>query len=92
VSEWVAQEAHKQGFNQTTEVVSLSAEEANRVAKFGSALWGANSRAKAKRARVVLKWEPNAPALKDTIKDTVVEQARVLGVRPGHAKVAAGEA
>ena len=92
VSQWVATEAYKQGLIKTDEVKSLSAEEAGEVTRFGQALWGCNSRARAKRAREVLNWKPANPELKDEIKATVEVEARRLEIKPGHAKVAAGDA
>lgn len=56
------------------------------------ALWGCNSRARAKRARVVLGWDTKAASLEETIKGTLTSEARLLGMEPGHAKIAAGEA
>lgn len=91
VSQWVATEAHKQGLIKTDEVRSLTKEEADKCTFWGSALWGANSRARAKRAREALKWEPKAPSLHDDIKRTVELEAKNLGMKPGHAKGAAGE-
>jgi nucleoside-diphosphate-sugar epimerase len=92
VSQWIASEAHKQEYIKTDEVKSLSKEEADECVKWGSALWGANSRARAKRAREALKWAPKGASLKDTIPQAVEEEAKSLGLKPGHSKVAAGEA
>ncbi|KAK4546501.1 hypothetical protein LTR36_001718 [Oleoguttula mirabilis] len=91
VSQDIATEAHKQGLIQTNEVRSLSKEEADKCTAWGSAMWGANSRARAKRARVALKWEPKAANLHDEIKATVEVEAKNLGLKPGHARQAAGE-
>ncbi|KAK5127897.1 hypothetical protein LTR85_005014 [Meristemomyces frigidus] len=91
VSQWIATEAHKQGLIETDEVRSLSKEEADKLTPWGSALWGANSRARAKRAREVLKWEPKAPSLREVIKPTLELEVKSLGLEPGHAKRAAGE-
>lgn len=90
-SQWVATEAKKQGLINTDEVKSVSADEAQELTKFGHALWGGNSRSRARRAREVLKWQPSGVSLKDTIKDVVEVEARNLGLKPGHAKVAAGD-
>ena len=92
VSQSVATEAHKQGWITTDEVKSISAEEAGELTKFGWAIWGCNSRSRAKRAREILGWKPTGPSLKDEIKATVEVEARSLGIKPGHAKVAAGDA
>ena len=92
VSQMVAKEAKKHGWVKTDEVKSVSADEASKLTPFGHALWGANSRSRAKRAREVLGWKPSGVPLKDTIKDTVEWEAKSLELKPGHAKVAAGDA
>ena len=71
---------------------SLTKEEADECTTWGAALWGANRRARAKRARVALKWEPQGATLEDEIKTTLEVEAKALGMKPGHAKIAAGEA
>lgn len=92
VSQWIADEAHKQGLIKTKKVESISPEEAGKLTPKGQALWGANSRSRAKRAREVLKWKPTGGPLKDEIKASVEHEAKSLGLKPGHAKVAAGDA
>lgn len=91
VSQWVAEEAHKQGFLKADEVRAVTAEQAGELTPWGQALWGANSRAQAKRARSALKWQPRGPPLKDTIAATVTAEALALGLKPGHAEIAAGD-
>ena len=54
-------------------------------------MWGCNSRARAKRAREVLRWEPTEAGLREEIRATVEVEAKRLGLAPGHAKEAAGE-
>ena len=92
VSKAVAVEAKKQGLIKTEEVDSLTKEEADGYSPWGSALWGANSRARAKRASAALRWKPTAAKLEDTISETLQEQAKLSGNIPGHAKIAAGDA
>ncbi|KAK5137823.1 hypothetical protein LTR08_006591 [Meristemomyces frigidus] len=92
VSQWIATEAHKQGLIKSDEVRSLSTEEANKCTGWGAAIWGCNSRARAKRARVALKWEPKGAKLQDEIKATLEVEAKALEMKPGHAAIAAGEA
>ncbi|KAK5174653.1 uncharacterized protein LTR77_001735 [Saxophila tyrrhenica] len=92
ISRLVAKEAKKQGYIKTDEVKTVSSEEASELTPFGQAIWGANSRSRAKRAREVLRWEPKGASLEDEIKASVEWEARKLGVEPGHAKVAAGDA
>jgi nucleoside-diphosphate-sugar epimerase len=89
---WIAAEAKKQGYISRDEVKSVTADEAGEMTMYGQAIWGMNSRSRAKRARAVLGWKPAAPSLKDEIKAAVEFEARKLGVEPGHAKVAAGNA
>ena len=92
MSQWVATEAHKQGLLETDEVKSISADEAGQLTNYGQALWGCNSRCRARRAREVLGWKPTGPTLSDEISATVEVEARTLGLKPGHAKKAAGDA
>ena len=92
VSQLVATEAHKQGLIKTEEVRSWSKEDMEKYVRRGSALWGANSRAHALRARAALKWEPKGASLEEEIKATLDVEAKSLGLKPGHAKIAAGEA
>lgn len=40
----------------------------------------------------MLKWDAKSPALRETIKSVVEYEASKLGMKPGHAKIAAGEA
>ncbi|KAK3676183.1 hypothetical protein LTR78_003933 [Recurvomyces mirabilis] len=92
ISELVATEAYKQGLIKERDVKSIGKDEANGLTAHGAALWGANSRARAKRARATLRWDPKGYSLKEDVKPSLQEQAKRLGVEPGHAKVAAGEA
>jgi len=92
ISQLVAKEAKKQGLIKTDEVKPVSAKEAKQLTPFGHALWGANSRSRAKRAREALKWQPTGAKIEDEIKQAVEAEARTLGLKPGHAKVAAGDA
>lgn len=91
VSQWVADEGKKQGLLDSNEVKSLSAEEAAKVSSIGPALWGADSRARAKRARAILGWKPSAPSFKDTVGEALEFEAKRMGKKPGHAAVAAGD-
>jgi len=72
-------------------VRGIGKEEADACTPMGSALWGCNSRARAKRAREVLRWEPTEAGLREEIRATVEVEAKRLGLAPGHAKEAAGE-
>lgn len=92
VAHEVAKSAHKQGFIRDDQVKAYSSEEAEKIQKAGSALWGCNSRCRAIRAGKLLEWKATSPKLKDEIDATVLVEAKKLGLSPGHAKVAAGEA
>lgn len=92
ISKAVANAAHKQGLLPSDEVVSISEKEADGLTSWGSALWGANSRFHALRARRLLGWSPKKGAkdLDDDISDVVSAEAKSLGLVPGHAAKVAG--
>ena len=92
ISKAVAKAAHKQGLLSSDEVVSISEKEADDLAWWGSALWGANSRFHAIRARKLLGWSPKKGPkdLDDDISDVVSTEAKSLGLVPGHAAKVAG--
>lgn len=85
ISRLVASAAHQQGFISSDEVVSVSAEEADKLSGHGSALWGANSRCRAIRARKLLGWSPIETSLIDEIPLVVESEAKKLGLIQGHA-------
>lgn len=82
------------GFVGTEEVRSVSFEEAESLSgPFMGALWGANSRAEAVRAREVLGWKPRFGGIGDKeVERNVLFEAERMGLKPGHAEVAAGDA
>ncbi|KAF2716180.1 NAD(P)-binding protein [Polychaeton citri CBS 116435] len=88
VSQWVADQGKMSGYFKSSEVKSLTAEEASERRFHGQGLWGANSRARAKRAREVLDWQPTAAKFKDEVETTLDFEAELLGLRTGLAKVA----
>jgi len=90
VSQWVAAAAKKQGWIQDDKVLSMSKEDANKKTRMGSAMWGANSRARAVRARKLLGWTTKEESLEDNVPRTVEIEAKRLG--RGHAAKAAGDA
>lgn len=93
VSQWVATEAKKQDLISTDEVKSVSPEDAGKASPLGQALWGANSRCRAKRGKAILGWNPTGGSFKDEVKRALEWEARALGTKPGHAKIAVeGEA
>ncbi|KAI9876213.1 MAG: hypothetical protein M1830_007020 [Pleopsidium flavum] len=90
VSKGIASAAHKQGFLSSEQVVTVSAEEADKLTPHGSMLFGANSRSKAIRARKLLGWSPKERSLNDELPDVVASEARRLGLVEGHAAKVAG--
>lgn len=90
VSKLVASAAQQQGFISSDEVVSLSALEADKLSSHGSALWGANSRCRAIRARKLLGWSPTGTSLIDEIPLAVESEAKKLGLIQGHAALVGG--
>ena len=92
MSRQIATAAHEQGWIDSLGVKSIDKQEADKCTRLGSALWGANSRARAKRARAALHWQPKGPSVWEEIHPTIEIEAENLGLKPGHAKVAAGEA
>lgn len=92
ISKAVAKAAYKQGLLVSDEVVSISEKEADDLTWWGSALWGANSRFHAFRARKLLGWSPKKGAkdLDADISDVVKAEAKGLGLVPGHAAQVAG--
>ena len=92
ISKAVANAAHKQGLLSSDEIVSISEKEADDLTWWGSALWGANSRFHAIRARKLLGWLPKKGAkdLDADISDVVTAEAKGLGLVPGHAAKVAG--
>ncbi|WPB05036.1 uncharacterized protein RHO25_009684 [Cercospora beticola] len=91
VSQLVADEMKKQKFIDNADVRSITAEDAAERTPAGHLLWGANSRARAKRGKELLSWKPEGVSLEDEILRAVEDEARRRGVRPGHAAVAAGD-
>lgn len=85
VSKAIASAAQKQGLIPSDDVITVSAEEADKLTPHGSVLWGANSRCKAIRARKVLAWSPEQQSLISEIPEAVKSEASRLGLLPGHA-------
>lgn len=91
VSQWIADEAKKEKLIESSEVKSVTADEAEALAQYGNLLWGANSRSRAKRAKVLFGWKPEGCSLKEDIPRAVAVEASRLKIKPGHAAVAAGD-
>ena len=85
VSKAVASEAKTQGFLSDDSIVSVTPDEADQMTKYGSLLWGANSRGSAIRARKLLGWHSLERSLYEEIPDVISSEARKLGLTVGHA-------
>ena len=92
ISKAVAEAANKLGLIPSDQVVSISEKEADGLAWWGSALWGANSRYRAIRARKLLEWTPEKGEkdLQSDILQVVNAEAKSLGLVPSHAAKVAG--
>ena len=90
ISKAVAEQAHKQGFIPSAEVKTLPDAEIEEVTKFGTILWGTNSRCKAVRARKVLGWVPTGESIEDDMPKTVAHEAELRGLVQHHAAKVAG--
>ena len=92
ISRDVTKAAHKLGFISYDHVVSVSATEADGLAWWGSALWGANSRFRSIRARKLLEWIPEKGEkdLHDDILEVVNAEAKSLGLALSHVAKVAG--
>ena len=90
ISKAIATAAHKQGFLPSNEVFTITDKEADKMIHFGSAMWGANSRNRAIRARKLLGWSPKEKALDAYIAEAVDTEAKNLGLVQGHASKVAG--
>lgn len=85
ISKSVTLVAFEKGFIPSNEIMHMTEEEANQMTRAGSAIWGANSRCKAVRARKILGWSPKEHSLEDEIPAAVFGEAKRLGLMPGHA-------
>lgn len=92
ISQAIAEAANKLGLIPSDQVLSISEKEADGLAWWGSALWGANSRYRAIRARKLLEWTPEKGEkdLGDDIFQVVNAEAKSLGLVPSHAAKIAG--
>ena len=90
IAKTVASAAHKQSFIPTDEVKTLPNEEIDQLTPHGLWLWGANSRARAIRARKLLGWTAKEKSIEDETPETVAVEAKRLGLVEGHANKVAG--
>lgn len=92
VSKEIGQAAYKAGYVATPDVEPISVEDAKEAYGFEALSWGLNSKGFAKRARKLLGWKPHGESLSEVIPQIIEAEAKDLGLKPGHAKVAAGKA
>ena len=92
VSKAVAKTSHKLGLIPSDQVSTISEKEADSLAWWGSALWGANSRYRAIRARKLLEWMPKRGEkdFDSDVVEVVEAEAKSLGLISGHAAKVAG--
>jgi len=69
----------------------MDVDEAKEIAGFDAVSWGLNSKGFARRAKKYLGWSPKGRSLEDEIPDIVETEAKELGLKKGHAEVAAGK-
>ncbi|KKY16334.1 putative nad-dependent epimerase dehydratase [Diplodia seriata] len=90
----VAAECARRGFIESAELDRLTLEDVEKMV--GNHLmgphWGQNSRCRASRARRELGWRPVMLSLEEDIARNVDVEAEALGLKKGHAEVAAGNA
>ncbi|KAL8695603.1 MAG: hypothetical protein Q9224_003307 [Gallowayella concinna] len=90
IAKAVATAARRRGFIPTDKIEIHSNEEINEMSKAGTALWGANSRCRAMRARRLLGWSPKGKSIEDDIAETVAYEADLRGFVKHHAEQVTG--
>ncbi len=90
VSNQVGEAAFQKGYIKEKGAKSMNMEEMRKIAGWEAASWGLNSKGSAKRARKYLGWKPKGRSLKDEIPDIVDSEAKVLGIKVGHAEKVSG--
>ncbi|OJD34770.1 nucleoside-diphosphate-sugar epimerase [Diplodia corticola] len=90
----VADECKRRGLIESAELDCLSLDDVEAMVgnPVMGPLWGQNSRCKASRARRDLGWRPVMLSLEEDIARNVAVEAEALGLKKGHAEVAAGNA
>lgn len=81
----IAMDANKKGLLPSSDLTSLSSEEAQKLRQGLQYMVGSNSRCKAIRGRRLLGWEPKQRRLIDEVPDIVDGEAKSLGLIKGHA-------
>ena len=75
LAENLTREAHKQGLIASEAMSTIASTEKNELAPIGRALWNISSRARAIRARRLLKWKPRERSLLEEVPDIVASEA-----------------
>jgi hypothetical protein len=83
--------AHKKGYLNDTATESISAMSFDAMMPKASWMIGTSSRGVSIRGKKLLGWKPTKGALSDELPDIVDEEARLLGIKKGHAAIAAGD-
>ncbi|KAL1879954.1 hypothetical protein VTK73DRAFT_6534 [Phialemonium thermophilum] len=83
VAQWIAEEAHRQGFLKEPATKQTDLEEVTKEPE-GNPSWATNSKSKASRARKYFGWTPKGRSLKEEIPDIVAGEAKSLGLKPSH--------
>lgn len=94
ISHSLAKYMYKQSLLPSADIDTFSAADVEELYPGLRAMWGANSRSRASRAREELGWKPSRPGVEATFKELVDEEVLVAkrdGVVKGHAAEAAGE-
>ncbi|BDD62289.1 hypothetical protein MPDQ_006713 [Monascus purpureus] len=74
----VAKEAQSRGLTSSVDVLSWSAEEADKHMEFCNLFYGTDCRCRAVRARKLLGWQPTRHSIEEEISATLAEEARRL--------------
>ncbi|KAI5467270.1 hypothetical protein BGZ63DRAFT_370761 [Mariannaea sp. PMI_226] len=80
LSEWIAEEAARQGYLPAPATKSVPQEEVVATGLLAAATWGSNSKGESERAKKYLGWEPKSSVLRSTISELVRREAESLGI------------
>lgn len=80
VSQWILDEAAKQGYQSGATTKSVTLKRAEEVVGGSAPSFGRNSKGIPQRAEKYLGWKPKQADLKSTIAETVAEEAEALGL------------
>ena len=92
ISKLVGKTAFEKGYIKEKDVKPMDVNEAKDFAGFEALSWGLNSKGFAKRARKYLGWSPKGASLEQEIPNIIDGEAKILGIKKGHAEVASGKA